>query len=334
MEIIEDPATSLWWSVAEDCEYATFHHTPAWAQIAADTFGDYSVAPLAATLSNGTRVVLPLVSSQSRVKKFNISKKLIQLQSTYTGAYGDVIADGPVTEEVAGLYSVARSKEDLLNVVGNPSRENHDVTKAGMGKDATKTEDFTHVIRLDADFTSLSTEFNSDSRRRWRRARENGASRRLLTTIEEYEEYFAAYQNSLDRWGDEATTAYPWSLFETIFEYSQEYGDHIKLWATIVNGEIASGKILFYWNNHAIYWHGASNSEFFDYNPNDFLEIELVKEMAEANLEYYDLGPSAGLKGVIKYKEKFATDKWHFPRWTYASPKIRYIRRALNTNPF
>jgi hypothetical protein len=49
-----------------------------------------------------------------------------------------------------------------------------------------------------------------------------------------------------------------------------------------------------------------------NFRPYEFAYHELLKHYADAGYKWFDFNPSAGLEGVVKFKEKFGTDKKYF----------------------
>ncbi|GAB7020340.1 GNAT family N-acetyltransferase [Halostagnicola bangensis] len=331
MQILESPADSTWRSVAEQCDYATFFHTPIWGNIVSETFDEYSSAPIGAELDNGTRVILPLVKKSRVATKYGVSREITHLDSTFAGCYGDIIADGPLTPEWTDVYDAALSKGDTLTVVDNPFANDRSNIGTELGDVVEKTNDFTQVTDLRTDFETLFEEFQSDVRENSHKAREMGASVQPVTEKARYREYFAVYQDSLERWGEDATNEYPWELFETVYDYAQRHDENVKLWGTVVDGDLAYGQLTFYWNDHVVPWHAASNSDYFAYNPSDLLDVEVIRDAIERGYDWYDFNPSGGHEGVVSYKSKFATRRRDVTRWQHTAAKLRYAKKVFET---
>jgi len=67
-------------------------------------------------------------------------------------------------------------------------------------------------------------------------------------------------------------------LFEILFNARSSC---CKLWLALCKGEVASSVISFYWNHHAVAWHGGAFEEYFDVYPNHLLYQEMVRDAHE-----------------------------------------------------
>jgi lipid II:glycine glycyltransferase (peptidoglycan interpeptide bridge formation enzyme) len=66
---------------------------------------------------------------------------------------------------------------------------------------------------------------------------------------------------------------------------------------------VAASVICFYWNNHAVAWHGAAFEEFFDLRPNNLLYDHMIRSAFHQGYQWFDCNPAGGLAGVIAFKD-------------------------------
>src|SRR5688500_10472980 len=125
---------AMWVEVARACPYATYFHTPAWAELMVHVYPGLSVAATAFRLADGTLVIFPLV--ESRRDAFFRS-----YESMVPGVYGGPIAERRLdAAEVAAILDAAvTSRTSRLRVFGNPHL---DCFRAP----ADAAQEFTHVI--------------------------------------------------------------------------------------------------------------------------------------------------------------------------------------------
>ena len=323
MQIISDVQEEFWWSVAEQCPYATFFHTPLWMKIACETNDDFENQTIGAEFSNGTRVVFPLLKT-SDVYAFRI------LQSTYAGCYGGPIADGNLPEGefnkfLDQFYNWRTGRISLLeNPLVTDEYPTFDVLPKWNGE-----EYFTQIIELNSDYEDIYSNFSKDRRYGVRKARDSDISVRIASSLEDYESYFKAYQDSLERW-DDVSSRYYWQLFRMIHKLSGEYSENIKLWVTEVDGQLATGALIFYWNDHVVNWHAASYSEYLNLYPNDLLHAKIIENSISSNYGYYDFNPSGGHEGVIEFKRGFGPDHWNINKLSFEGGVFEKAKRLKN----
>lgn len=312
---------SEWLRIAEDCEYATFFHSPIWADAVTNAFDNIHDKSLLVEFDNGTNAVLPLVAKSINVSTLGLSINVSQTKSTWAGCFGGIIADGDPPDGWRKCYQKAvesLSKTYNVNIVGNPLFDQGQDLGEELD-DVTVEDDFTQSIHLEEydDFDTLFSDFQSDVRQNTRQARKTGLEVRTADSIDDWEKYFGAYQDSLERWGDSATNNYDWEIFESLHNLASNHEKNIQLWLVEKDGELASGEINFYWNQHTVCWHAASYREYLEYSPNDLLHAEKIQDALDRGLSYYDFNPSGGHEGVVNFKSKFATDKIPIKRWTW-----------------
>lgn len=316
MRILRSIDDQFWLGVAQRCEYATFFHTPFWHRLAVRTYPGYRDATIGAELENGARVVIPLLRTGQSVKGL-----FEDFVSTFAGCYGGLIADGPVTlaerrriyGEVLGQHRIGQ-----IRISGNPLTEDDRALE-----ELDTREDFTHLLRLDDGYDTVFRNFSSGHRRSKRKGERMGVRVRPAHTLDDYRAYYGAYKDSLRRWGDNATSRYSWELFENGFALAQEIPGHLRLWLVELHREVLGGAWVFYWNSHAVYWHGAAYEESFPNKPANVLQAEIIKDACQQGYRYYDFNPSGGHEGVARFKRSFGAEKRPIARWSYKNPKLQ-----------
>jgi lipid II:glycine glycyltransferase (peptidoglycan interpeptide bridge formation enzyme) len=170
--------------------------------------------------------------------------------------------------------------------------------------------DFTQTIDLRQGFAAAKMRSDYSHRRAVRAAVENGVSIVEASNADQWQNYFSLYKASQERWGRRNLfkgRGYDRALFRAIYESPAE---HRKLWLAHVNGTPVAGTLCFYWNRHAVSWSSAGDAEFFKkFRPNDLLIDHVVRHAAETGYDWYDCNPSAGLKGVVEFKEHIGAQK-------------------------
>lgn len=313
------PDWEEWWSLAESSQSSTFFHSPIWGELAA--IRGYEPYPLASS-SNGSSWLFPAVKREESFKKFGLGKTITILESMFSGTYGGLISPRSTAPPAADIYDKLEQEADIILTVDNPLSD-------FPAPEWTEEDDFTQILDLSPGYSEVKEEFSDG--RQWGidAARDKGVSIREAEDKEDWEQYYQAYQASLERW-DEPSSVYSWEFFEKLFELSKKYPKHIRLWLAEIDGAVGSGALVFYWNNHVDYWHAASHEEYFEYQPNDLLQAEIIKNAADDGYHWYDFNPSGGHEGVVEFKRQFDPEKRPIQRWEYKDPKIQIASSVLD----
>lgn len=291
-----------WQEIADKCEYATFFHTSAWAKIIEQSFPNNSIATKAFIFDDGVKAILPLIQSK---RFFRLRKSYV---SMVPGVYGGIISNKKlIPEQVSEIYKYIAKKCSYLMIVGNPYFEQDMPVFFHTNILSTR------VLDLENGFEDIWKNYSKSHKRYIRKAQESGVCYRVAKSLDDYSEYFRVYEDSLKRWGINATSAYDFNLFENIFNSNSE---DIKLHLAIVDEKIVSGILTLHHRNHVVYWHGATLKDYFRYSPSKYLQNEVIKDSCEKGYKYYDFNPSGGHQGVIKFKEGFGAEKITFKKYT------------------
>ena len=122
-------------------------------------------------------------------------------------------------------------------------------------------------------------------------------------SIDDWRAYYEIYQDSLRRWGDTASSRYPWELFRLLHDARD---DNIVLWIARHEGTPTAGSLCFYARRHIAYWHGAALEENFRIKAPHVLQYRIAEDAARRGYYWYDMLSSGGHKGVETFKAGFA----------------------------
>lgn len=301
-----------WDAAWRACPYATFFHSRAWADTWATwRAGDYSARPLEIEFNDGKRAVLA-VSVEDSGRGWTVVH-----HASPGGTYGGWVSDAALTRGHARL--LAGELEGLGNLVWrlNP----FDPNTAGLdlsGALAETTQALDLTGGWDAVFTRWGGRQGSLARKA-RKAEKAGVICSKAETAEDWRAYFEAYEDSLDRWGEAATTRYPWAAFEAVRAAA---GPQATLWLAQHEGRVIAGALCFYAAQHAVYWHGAARRDAFELRPVNLLMQCAVRDAAERGMRWFDFNPSGALEGVRRFKAAFRPE-------TLSCPQVR--RRTWGT---
>jgi hypothetical protein len=304
-----------WQAVADKCEYSTFFHTPAWFRVFTETYPNMKIATNMFILDNGTKVILPLMRSTSG-KGF-----LSSYYSNIFGVYGGIIAEKKITSEDLSKIFNSIIKKDILSIsiIGNPFYDYELPDKFKI------KSDFTQVVVLNKSEKEITDSYNRGVKRWINKARKNGITCREAYNDEgEWKNYYSVYSESLKRWGKNATSYYPYSLFRNMLKTGNS---NIKLWLVFFKEKIVGGSLNFYQNNHCVAWQGSFLSDYFKYGISNYLYNSVILDANRKGYKYYDFNPSGGHIGVSSFKDTFGTERINFKKWIWKSSFFRIISR-------
>ena len=297
-----EKATSHDWDIIwKNCEYATFFHSRYWAEI----WSKYSnlqsePCPYFIHFSDGKKLLLPF-SKSTAVKgllKFYVTSP--------AGTYGGWISNDKLEHNhIMVLCDYIFKEFSNLEWRLNP----FDLSDFNI-RYKKIIEDETDIIRLTDSIENIFKNWSTNHRRSVKKALHNDIEIREAQNEEEWLQYYNCYMDSVKRWGENRSSFYSWKLFEIIHSAKSEC---IKLWVAIFNSEIISGSLCFYSKNHAVYWNGATKTEYFHIRPVHLLMYKIIEDAINKNFKWFDFNPSGGHEGVKKFKKSFNTESISCP---------------------
>ena len=322
MKVIENPNIELWEDIVDNCEYATFFHTPTWAKILEETYPHYRIATKLFIFNDGTRVILPLMKSRWHKR----------VSHSYTsmpfGLYGGIASDSEVDDQKnEEIFRYISKLNVFINVeiVGNPYN-NYELPDKYQTRDY-----FTQILTLEKGFEAIWNDYKHSVRKQIKKAERNGVYVKLADNLEEYEEYFRIYQMALERWGKEAKSGYEFVLFENMHKLGRA---NVRLWLVYCrDGKMVGGTLAFYHNWHSVEWHAAFDSDYFKFGTRNFLVNEIIKDAIQNRYRVYDFNPSGGHEGVVEFKKSFGAQKRTFKLWHFRSPVYQRLSKLRSLLP-
>jgi hypothetical protein len=289
-----------WDQVCRECDYATFFHTSLWADIfVRANSGRMAPATERLEFCDGTVAIMPMVCQRY------IGNLVRIYWSMPACTFGGWLSSMQLTDAHARAI-VARLRA-IPNLVWRENPYDPLLKKIELPR---CREDFTQAIDLRSGFDAAKARSDYAHRRAVRKAVDNGVSIVEASNFDQWRNYFSLYQASRSRWKERDILrgrGYSLELFKAIFECSSEYR---KLWLAQINDVPIAGVLCFYWNRHAVSWHGAGSGELFNkYRPNDLLYDHASRHAAENGFNWFDCNPSGDFKGVADFKEHVGAQK-------------------------
>jgi hypothetical protein len=286
-----------WDFIWSQCDYSTYFHSRAWAEIwQSYTCGGIAPDPKLIIFSDGKTALLPLSSSKTLK---GILKNYI---SSPAGTFGGWISTDPLRTEHAELLTIYLTKLRTITWRLNPYDPFVYKCKLPYLK-----KDETHALNLESGFERIYRSWSKGHKsaaHKAHKARNVGVVIEKAHMKDEWKEYYAIYEDSLKRWGDKATSRYSWRLFEII---ANRQSNNIQLWLAKYGDKSIAGALCFYAKHHAVYWHGAAYSEYFEFRPVNLLMFEVIRHACEKGYSWFDFNPSGGHEGVKAFKKSFGS---------------------------
>jgi hypothetical protein len=315
-----------WETIAHSAKYATFFHSPIWATLCCNLY--QKATPVCHKLTFDDQVTLYLPS----ILETKIFGMINRYFSMPCGTYGGFIYDPELK------VTSNHIKEGLRYLVKKDNwvmRENpfDPIAKCtGMGE---YVDDFTQCVTIDNGYDTFESGTDYAHRKSIKKAMHAGVKVEVTEGWDRWVEYFTVYEKSISRWEKKKLSRrsfYPLEFIKKIFDLDVTYR---KLWIATCNGKIASGIICFYWNRHAVAWHGAGDQEFFFARPNNLLYDRAIQHACSNNYLWFDCNPSGGFEGVIQFKKFLGTQKMPSGviRNSNGVLKLMYLLKKLASNP-
>jgi len=306
---VEKLTNGEWQKYVDDCNTATFFHTPNWYQVWKEYNGNEYEARLL-RFENGNEALIP----------FSIKKRLKGLVKEYLsspeGTYGGPLSNFQLSDSEVSKVEKYISQFNSVQIQINPLNP--------ILKDFFSTKKrFTQIIDLTKSWQSLLRNWKNGHRRSLKKGLKNGIEIRLANE-NEWEEYYHLYQDSIRRWGNLASNNYKLDLFQILKKLKPVV---CKLWLALADNKIISGCLCFYHNKHVVYWHGASLESYFHLRPVHLLHYHIIKDAKESGYFWYDFNPSGGHEGVERFKNGFGTKKMKTNIYTARSTLYKIILR-------
>ena len=284
---------SEWLSLCRDNPAATFFHTPFWAELFAQAHpGTFTPVSQLFRFSDGTTALLPLVMKR---RFFGLHGIALSMPA---GTYGGYLSASSLTEE--NEAAVVRFLCGHRNLIW---RENPYSPVAAALPETEWYEDPTQAVDLNGGYEIAWKGATAGHRNAVRNALKSGVEVVEASGDDEWRSYADIYLSSIDRWKRRALfsgVAYRERFFLAAAGLDPQLR---KLWLAKIQGEPVAGILCFYWNRHAVVWHGAGRADCFSFHPNNLLYDRAIAHAAENGFRWLDTNPSGALTGVRNFKK-------------------------------
>lgn len=122
-----------------------------------------------------------------------------------------------------------------------------------------------------------------------------------LEDIVDLKNFIQVYSAIRQSW-ENPGTFYPAEFFDNLTT-----SKHCDFWSVLQDGDYIGGSIILKGPNHVSSWLTIIHPDYRNSRPYEYVYRHFIDYYSEAGFRYFDFNPSAGLEGVIKFKEKFGT---------------------------
>ena len=304
----EPAARDLWSEIYERCPYATYFHSPAWADIWSQYDHGWRPDPLRVVFSDGRQAIVPwsVLEADGWPRRH---------ASSPAGTFGGWISTDALTPAHGRLLQRVLIATPSLTWRVNPYDP---IASALSGRGL--AED-THSIDLRMGRRALDEHWRrcGTMHASVRRAHRGGVQTTSGTTEDDWRDYHRLYGLSLSRWGDRVTSRYSWPLFSLLRAQPEST---VRLWLARLDGEAIAGAVVFYTARHVVYWHGAADASRFNLRPVMLLMHDVVTDAMTRGYWWFDFNPSGGHASVERFKRTCGGRPLSAPVVVTAAPAI------------
>ncbi|MFH1740811.1 MAG: GNAT family N-acetyltransferase [bacterium] len=297
---------SQWLDHLRNVEAYTFFHTPRWCHALCRFDHRFRDSTVLIHLDE-TVVLLPLVA----VRK---SPFIETLESMPWGTYGGWVTTRSLTEDeerqcVRSLLSIRRPQISIVSWPGT----------GVLCRPDRLLNCETHRLDLTSGFEHIWDHcYAPRHRTKIRKAQRSGLEAIIDNSVEGIRAYKDLYKESMKRW--EGDLAFDPDFLD---EWIDAPPEEVSLWLCRRQGEALAGMLMFYSPVEAHYWSGASDKDSSEFHPNNFLASCTVEDAVKRGCRTYNFASSAGLPGVIQFKEQFGPDVIPYTRSAFLHPLWR-----------
>ncbi len=314
IEVAHEAVPAEWDDLVRKDEAATFFHTSGWARALSASAGRFR--PLFLLARTEGRLVAGIPALVSERAGFRI------VSSMPFGTFGGpVVRPGAPAGAVAALVDAFRGE-----AAGLRTASAHLVDFASRLPDGIPgfetVEEEAQIVRLDRDYEELSSRFKPSARNKIRKALKAGVEVRRASSEGDFLAYHEMLAASERKWGVDSGFG-----AEFFTELARLEGDAVQMWIAEHDGRIIAGDLNFALHGMIMNWGNVSHESARRLAPNNLLHAVGIEEGLRAGCSTYNLGSSAGIKGVEAFKESFGTERVRF-RW-YRAEKTWY--RAIKS---
>jgi hypothetical protein len=312
---------SKWEELQEQDTKTTIFQTNHWMEFETSHTSAKNISKLI-ELKDGREAILPL-----NVRKYEegLRSKIARGVSPGENAiYGGLISESEISQEEETKIIKEVSRQTSKGLVPKQFSITRNPLKCTSG------ENFTQIVRTDNSFSNLLDNHKKNARSCYRQPRDDDdITIRKELSKKNLESFYKLYQRNLERWED-PTNVYSREFYEGLIKALPKDKIDLKIVQHSEKGDIGALLNIRH-NKHVYMFMNCMDYENRNYYPNNYSITTSLKEYAQDTTKYFDMGASSGIEGLVKFKESFGSEKYHYISYQRSNIPFRYLKHALNT---
>ncbi len=288
-------AENEWHALVARDDAASFFQTPTWSSLVALLAG-WSAAALAARVDGELVAALPFVKHERR--------GFIALESMPFGTYGGVVLSSAAPPDAAAALLDAFGRAARALRVSRASAVDFAGRLAGDSAGFQSQRDEAQVLELGQSFEELWSGFKPSLRNKVRKAKSAGVTVRPAVSLDDFLAYHEMLEECSLGWG--TPNVFTRDFFAALFETG---GEAVQMLLAVQNDLVIAGDLNFLWKDTVFNWGNVSKNSARSLAANTLLHTHAIELAVAGERRTYNLGSSAGIKGVESFKSAFGTSR-------------------------
>jgi len=310
-----------WQAIDAESAPPTFYARAAWANAIAHVFPQFTPATVHCRLDDGTDAIVPLMREMGGRFRWRV------YQGMPFGSYTAVLRHGtPVESSVA-----ARVLEGLLTLGDSVYLNPWPLARPNVSRANIRNREETSVIDISGGPETALSKMGSKTRRMAGQARRRGVSCAIEKGNDAVDLYYDLLREaSRDRWH----LARPRLPKEFIERVCIEGKESVEIWVARYHDEPVGAGIALYGSQEVLLWTTVMRAGMENLKPHNILHTDIIEHAARRGIHWYNLGSSAGLAGVLRFKASLGAASLPYDIMGYESILYRAskaLRRALRS---
>jgi len=308
-------AENEWRALVEKDGASSFFQTPTWSSLVALLPG-WTTAGLAARVDGELVAALPFLRHERR--------GFTTLESMPFGTYGGVLLSPAAPPNAAA---------SLLDAFGRLARTPRILTASAVdfagrlvGDSAgfESRRDEAQVLELGSDFDELWNAFKPSLRNKVRKAKSSGVTVRRAVSLGDFIQYNEMLEECSKGWGIQ--NVFTRDFFAALFETG---GEAVQMLLAVQDGIVIAGDLNFVCGDSVFNWGNVSKESAKSLAANTLLHAHAIEVAVADGRQTYNLGSSAGIKGVESFKSAFGTSKVSYRTYFVEKRWYRALRAVV-----